>query len=284
MELFDRGVQYVLLPNVLDGECHVDKSESMLCPWNQTLPFVLRSAPRFEEYSSRLLMPTVHFKVGQEFVRKELVAWGKGIGLSRSACGRAVDRAYESQRQFQSQLLEAGSTALELLDKAGELGIVVVGRSYNIYDKSINLNIPSKLRDYYSVNVIPIDFLPVEQQSVADINDNMFWQSGRRILAAAKIVGQHANLHIVYITNFKCGPDSFIKHFITAASGRPFLSLQFDGHGNDAGFLTRCEAYLDSKGFLRSWMHDELIAHRRAAEQPGIGEQRLGIRETGRSL
>jgi len=29
------------------------------------------------------------------------------------------------------------------------------------------------------------------------------------------------------------------------------LVLQFDGHSNDAGFITRCEAYLDSKGFLR---------------------------------
>ncbi len=26
--------------------------------------------------------------------------------------------------------------------------------------------------------------------------------------------------------------------------------LQFDGHGNDAGYMTRCEAYLDSKGIL----------------------------------
>ena len=30
------------------------------------------------------------------------------------------------------------------------------------------------------------------------------------------------------------------------------LVLQFDGHANDAGFITRCEAYLDSKGFLRT--------------------------------
>jgi len=35
------------------------------------------------------------------------------------------------------------------------------------------------------------------------------------------------------------------------ACGKPSLILQFDGHSNDAGFLTRCEAYLDSKGLLR---------------------------------
>jgi predicted nucleotide-binding protein (sugar kinase/HSP70/actin superfamily) len=88
---------------------------------------------------------------------------------------------------------------------------------------------------------------------VRDVNDNMYWDYGRKILATAKIVGRHPNLHIIYITNFKCGPDSFIKGFIRPASGKPFLTLQFDGHSNDAGMMTRCEAYLDSKGILRWW-------------------------------
>jgi len=81
----------------------------------------------------------------------------------------------------------------------------------------------------------------------------MYWNSGRRILAAARIAQRHRNLHLLYISNFKCGPDSYIKHFLGDACKKPFLSLQFDGHSNDAGTLTRCEAYLDSKGMLRWW-------------------------------
>jgi predicted nucleotide-binding protein (sugar kinase/HSP70/actin superfamily) len=88
----------------------------------------------------------------------------------------------------------------------------------------------------------------------------MFWDLGRRVIAASKIVGRHENLHIIYITNFKCGPDSFIKHFIRTASGKPFLTLQFDGHSNDAGMMTRCEAYLDSKGILRPWRKEAVPA------------------------
>jgi len=41
-----------------------------------------------------------------------------------------------------------------------------------------------------------------------------------------------------------------VKHYVGEAAGRPFLSLQFDGHNNDTGLMTRCEAYLDSKGAL----------------------------------
>jgi predicted nucleotide-binding protein (sugar kinase/HSP70/actin superfamily) len=79
----------------------------------------------------------------------------------------------------------------------------------------------------------------------------MFWNSGRRILEAGRFARENKGIHVVYLTNFKCGPDSFIKHFLRDVAGVPFLVLQFDGHGNDAGYMTRCEAYLDSKGLLR---------------------------------
>ena len=73
------------------------------------------------------------------------------------------------------------------------------------------------------------------------------------MLEAARLVASRSNLHIVYITNFKCGPDSYIKHFTRQVAEAPLLVLQFDGHGNDAGYLTRCEAFLDSKGILRCY-------------------------------
>ena len=131
-----------------------------------------------------------------------------------------------------------------------------MGRIYNLHDRGMTLDIGSKLRDYYGVNVIPMDFLPVDGVDISDVNANMFWNYGRKIIAAAKIVGQHPELHIIYLTSFKCGPDSYIKHYISDASGKSFLTLQFDGHGNDAGYLTRCEAYLDSKGILREWSRE----------------------------
>ncbi len=153
--------------------------------------------------------------------------------------------------------MAAGAEALALLEEHNELGIVLIGRPYNIYDSGVNMDIPTKLRRYYGVNVIPMDFLPLWGTDTRDITANMFWNYGRKILQAAKIVAQHPNLHIIYMTNFKCGPDSYVKHYIGAASPEPFLLLQFDEHTNDAGAMTRCEAYLDSKGFLRWWVRED---------------------------
>ena len=122
-----------------------------------------------------------------------------------------------------------------------------------MHDAGVSLSVIRKMRDYYGVNVVPMDFVDADDVDIRDINDNMYWDYGRKILAVAKIVGQRPDLDIVYVTNFKCGPDSFIRQFVRKASGKPFLTLQFDGHSNDAGVMTRCEAYLDSKGILRPW-------------------------------
>jgi predicted nucleotide-binding protein (sugar kinase/HSP70/actin superfamily) len=159
--------------------------------------------------------------------------------------------AYAAQGAFNEAVSEAGAQALAKLRATGEPALVLVGRPYNLYDRSVNCDIPRKLRALYGVNVLPMDFLPVEEEDIQDVNPNMYWNSGRRILAAARISRRYPNLHVVYISNFKCGPDSYIKSFLDDATRKPSLVLQFDGHSNDAGFITRCEAYLDSKGFLR---------------------------------
>ena len=140
-----------------------------------------------------------------------------------------------------------------MLDATGEPGLVLMGRSYNLYDRSINCDIPRKLRHRYGANVIPLDFLVTGEEPIGDLQANMYWTSGRKILAAAREAAARANLHVIYVSNFKCGPDSYIKRFARRAAGAPLLVLEFDGHGNDAGYMTRCEAYLDSKGILRCY-------------------------------
>jgi predicted nucleotide-binding protein (sugar kinase/HSP70/actin superfamily) len=225
--------------------------DSHLCPWNQTLPFILRTAPQVESARTKLLIPTVHFRFGRKHVEKELAQFARSLGVSRQRSDRAVMAGYAAQDAFTTALQEAGAQALAKLKESGEPALVLVGRAYNLYDRSVNCDILRKLRTLYGVNVLPMDFLPLDFEDITKVNSNMYWNSGRRILAAAQLTRRYPNLHLVYISNFKCGPDSYIKSFVDDAAGKPLLVLQFDGHSNDAGFITRCEAYLDSKGFLR---------------------------------
>jgi predicted nucleotide-binding protein (sugar kinase/HSP70/actin superfamily) len=254
LALLESGVDYLLVPNVLDVESEPgSQTPAHLCPWNQTLPYVQRAAPQLEQYAGRMLIPTVHFQLGAEHVKSALADLARRLGAGRRVSDAAVTAAYRVQREFQDTLLKAGHQALKTLDESEEPGVVLLGRSYNLYDRSINCDIPRKLRRNYGANVIPLDFLATGRESIDDLHPNMFWASGRKIMQAARIASARPNLHLVYISNFKCGPDSYIKHFTRQVAGAPVLVLQFDGHGNDAGYLTRCEAYLDSKGILRCY-------------------------------
>jgi predicted CoA-substrate-specific enzyme activase len=250
-DLLEKGVDYILIPNMVNVEGPPGHVDSHLCPWNQTLPFVIRAVPQLEAVRAKFLSPTVHFRLGRKHVEKQLAGFARGLGVTPRANARAVLAAYAAQGAFTDALLEAGGQALARLKETGEPALLLVGRPYNLYDRSVNCDIPRKLRTLYGVNVLPMDALPLEMEDISEVNPNMYWNSGRRILAAARIAQRNRNLHLVYISNFKCGPDSYIKSFLDDAAGKPSLILQFDGHSNDAGFITRCEAYLDSKGFLR---------------------------------
>ncbi|HUT62864.1 MAG TPA: acyl-CoA dehydratase activase, partial [Anaerolineae bacterium] len=251
--LFNKGVDYVWLPNIINNESDDEKIESCVCVWGSTLPFVATHCPGFSHHTDKILKPTIHFRDGKKIVKKELFEAVRKLGVSSAVSDKAVDKAYIAQQEFQQNIIEEGRNALRRIKESGEKAIVLVGRPYNIYDKSINLSVATKLSSIYGINVIPIDFIDKEGIDINHINNNMYWGYGKKILQTAVKLSGDSQFDIIYITNFKCGPDSFIKQYVRDAIGRPLLVLEFDGHSNDAGMMTRCEAYLDSKGFLSTW-------------------------------
>ena len=260
VELLEKDIDFIFLPSLVNAKPE-SKTESWFCPWGQTLPYVTLSSPVIEGYSGRFLMPAIRFRDGKQSVEKALMGIANRMGVSKNRHKKALAIAFEVHQQFEKNIQQAGAQALQKLQVSGKSGVVFLGRPYNIYDRGVNLNIPDKLRQDFGVNVIPLDFLPLAEIDISDVHENMFWSYGRKILQAAKYVGQSSNLQVIYITNFKCGPDSYIKHFVGKALGKPFLVLQFDGHGNDAGYMTRCEAFLRSSGIIaESNLHREHIA------------------------
>jgi len=252
-QLHDKGVDYIFIPNMINAQTNFSEVNSYYCPWGQTLPFVVRSSPALDYMKAKIIHPPLRFRDGFKSVLNSLFKSLKFLGETKVSIDRALKTAFEKQKEMNDELLKAGEKAINTLLKSDKIGIILVGRTYNIYDRGMTLDIGNKLRDYYGVNVIPMDFLPLDTIDITEIHRNMYWNYGRKIIAAAKFIADYPNLHLIYFTNFKCGPDSYVKHYITKASGKPFLTLQFDGHSNDAGYITRCEAYLDSKGALRNW-------------------------------
>jgi len=249
--LLDKKVDYIFIPNIVDAESTDQHTNSFFCPWGQTLCFILRETPSFIPFRDKILAPNIRYRQGKEAVKKQFLSLAKRLGVSKQKSHAAIDAAYQAWAEFKKRIAVLGAEAINLILQNKEKAIILLGRPYNLYDKLVNLNVPSKLRQNYGINVIPLDFLDVENIDIRDINDNMYWSYGQKIIKAARWSSQFAHFHLIYITNFKCGPDSYIKHYIREAAQKPYLTIQFDEHGNDAGIITRCEAYLDSKGFLK---------------------------------
>jgi predicted nucleotide-binding protein (sugar kinase/HSP70/actin superfamily) len=91
-----------------------------------------------------------------------------------------------------------------------------------------------------------MDFVKPELHRLGIRYRNAFWSYGQKILAALEKAAESEILDVMYLTNFSCGPDSFLLSFAEEIMGkRPLLMLELDEHGADAGYMTRLEAYFD---------------------------------------
>ncbi len=240
--LKEKGVDAVFLPsfqnmNPPGSEYRVGHA----CPQTQTLPYVARIAIE----GVQLISIPVDMARGTDYLLKNLKAALKPFGVSGGTLKSAFARAEAAQGEFENSV---NNLAKEALASIKGRTIVIVGRSYNAFEKGVNLEIPEKLATL-GVPSIPMDFLPLDEVKMAGEFPEMYWRSGQRILKAAKLICANPHLYPIFIGNFQCGPDSFIlKHFREELerSGKPFLHIEIDEHSADAGAITRCEAFLDS--------------------------------------
>ncbi len=246
LNLVSKGVKRIFIPSIIDLKKPSEGVETnFACPYAQSLPYTVKGSIDFDAMGVKLESPVIHFGKGEEVTLKNLVSFGKSLGKSRKEVERAFRVASSAQELFYGECLGAGADFLSAI-KSDEKVMVVIGRPYNAMDPGANLNVHKKLFDL-GVPAIPLDMLPLS--SVPDDDDltDMYWAYGQKILRAAKIVRSHPNLFAIYITNFGCGPDSFITHFFKKImEGKPFLQLEIDEHSADAGAITRLEAFFDS--------------------------------------
>ncbi len=247
LNLIGKGIKRIFIPSVINlKNLSAHTSNTFSCPYAQSLPYTVKASIDFAAAGVKLHSPVVYFGGGRESALKSLLGFRKEFGRTKKQVERAFDVAMETQDTFYKRCLEEGSRVLSSIGK-DEKVMVIIGRPYNSADPGANLNIHKKLMDL-GVLPIPLDMLPLMDgaENDEDLKD-MYWGYGQKILRAAKLVREHDNFYGIYVTNFSCGPDSFITHFFKKIiKGKPFLQLEIDEHSADAGAVTRLEAFLDS--------------------------------------
>jgi len=243
LNLMEKRCPYIFLPVLINlfSDYH-DIEQSYECPFVQGSSDVIKAA-LMPGKETEFLSPVVYLRRGSSHLEKVMFETLKRFGVKRKEVSRAVERAIAAQKEFYARTRERGK---EILENLKERAIVIVGRPYNTCDNGLNLEIPKKLRDM-GVLPIPMDYLELEKVELGKEWPNMYWKYGQQILSSLRIIKMHPKLYPLYITNFGCGPDSFIlKYFSKEMGGKPYLSIEVDEHSASAGVITRCEAFLDS--------------------------------------
>ncbi len=251
-ELLEDGAPYILIPNAIRmAEKQGDEDQRYSCPLVQAAPYIVRSV---FQLGDRLLDPVIDFSQGDAAVIKSLAETAVRLGKSRRQGTEAARQALAAQRRCEARMREAGQRILD--DLAGDpqaIGVVLLSRAYNAQDAGANLGMAAELQKL-GVVPIPMDFLPLETVDVRGMSDRPYWNYERKILAASRLIAEHPQLFGLFLSNFGCGPNSFIQNFVEdVMGGKPVGQIEVDEHAAEAGYITRLEALVDTiRGYRRA--------------------------------
>ncbi len=238
----------VFIPFSISDEDKGQKtSRTFFCPYNMALPALIRSAVQLNGINEdRLVTATIDFRWDAKTAVDRLSAdLGKKLGRSRKQIDSAWRLAWETKQLFHTEIVKAGKQALNDIELSGRPAIVILGRPYNVFDSGLNLSLPEKIASL-GFDVLPLEFLNITDEDIGNEFRNMFWNYGRKIIEASRIIARSPDLYAVYLSNFGCGPDSFIQTYVEEIMGdKPILMLELDEHSADTGYLTRLEAFAD---------------------------------------
>lgn len=256
--------EVIILPQIASVPAEEKKTPSCTCVLVQGEPYYLREA--FPELKKiKTLYPVLDFSKGFKSARQDFVRIGSELGAAAKDAEKAFARAIAVQEFWQKDLWDHGLAALRRFDSKqadpgggdDSFGVVLFGRPYNSLTETANKGIPAKLATR-GISVIPCDMIPVDFMGnrpgrPVEEDYNMYWGMGRMLLNTSKFVAAHPNLYGVFITNFSCGPDSFLLNYFRDIMGsKPSLTLELDNHTADAGLETRIEAFLDIIAAVRA--------------------------------
>lgn len=252
-ELIDKKVDYIFLPSIVSMTASYPQNRAnQLCPYIQSLPYQAETAFSGKLGDTKILTAPIRLGEGRRLLRKSFITLGGKLGISASVTRKAVKEGFSAQADFERALVRKGK---EILDQIGpeQRLFVLVSRPYNGCDDGVSLQLSKKL-DELGVKTIPMDMLALDEAQLGDesLHRGVYWTYGQKILRAAEIIKRDRRLFAIYLSNFSCGPDSFLLTFFKdLMEQKPCLLLELDEHSADAGVITRLEAFLDSLKYYR---------------------------------
>ncbi|MFH1371727.1 MAG: acyl-CoA dehydratase activase [Planctomycetota bacterium] len=256
-ELIEKQVDYIFLPSIVSTTANFTANKhNHFCPYVQSFPYQIRSAFADKLGNTKLLICPLRLGEGEKLAKKTFIELGKRLNVSPSNTQRAMEKGFKAQRGFDESLKDKGKEILSQIGQDEKL-FILVSRPYNGCDEGVSLQLPKKFADA-GVELMPVDMLDFNEAQLSDeeLHGSIYWAYGQKILRAAELIKRDERLFGVYLSNFSCGPDSFLMPFFKDIMGsKPCLQLEIDEHSADAGVITRLEAFLESLKNYKSDIH-----------------------------
>jgi len=240
--LIDKDITDIFFPSVIEFERKVkDVDRNYSCPHIQGMPMLIKIA--FPDVN--FLSPNIFRDKGDCDWKKEFLKLGTSLNIPNKIVVNAIEKATRAQKEFRHNCEQILYKTLMSINPEQRL-CVVMGKIYNVCDTKLNLDIANKLLDM-GIIPVPFDCLTLSKQELPLNYRDMVWNAGIDLIRVAKYILGTKNLYPVLITNFGCGPDSFIIKFLNELfKEKPFLCLEVDEHTSDVGFVTRLEAFFSN--------------------------------------
>ncbi len=239
-----KDLDFVLYPSAIRlGLMEGAEDQKYACPLVQASPYIIRQAVGLGD---KLVIPTLDFSKGDADVIDNLTAAATRMGFSKERGKSAAEAGLRALAEFRSLQAAEGERLLAEVHAGDKLGVVILSRAYMSQDSGANLGIAEKLAQL-GVVPIPLEYLPLEQVDPKAYQDRPYWAYERKFISAAKLVADDARLYGLALTNFGCGPNSFMLRIVHDIMGnKPLGQLEIDEHAAEAGIVTRIEAFVDT--------------------------------------
>lgn len=260
--LLEDGAQYIFAPAVVNEKSPDAESElffrkktrdSYFCYYSQYLPSLM-STLTSSAVGGKLISPLIFFQeqtsavIARE-ICQELNKFFPDVRVEEVE--KAFANSWEKFAQARSNWRRVYEKLTPPNANGNQVRVVLLGRPYVVFDPALNLNIPQKLEELGAELFWQEEF-DLDNYTLTYSNrfyERMHWHYGKRIIQVAEYCARTDNLFAVYLTSFRCSPDSFLISYvkdIMTHYDKPFLVMQLDEHGSDVGYTTRIEAGLRS--------------------------------------
>ncbi|MDA1099142.1 MAG: acyl-CoA dehydratase activase-related protein [Proteobacteria bacterium] len=241
----DVDVDLLLFPSIF----HIADTKGrggQTCVTEQVMPSLVKQLLRSRGRRTRLVRPRLSFREGPGAAELsvEMIRLASELGVDPKNIQAAVAKAAEAHLAYEDGLERIGEEALEYARANNLPSVLLLGHLHVICDPAINANIPLLLRRNGAM-AIPADCFPIDSRTPP--MKKIYWGDANRAMRAAIHARGLGDVFPVLLASFGCGPSSFTEQvFQSLLEGYPHTILESDGHGGEAGFVTRIQAFLQS--------------------------------------